>query len=310
MAAKYEPLARLLTASHPQPVTLTFDAVDRLIGGLPPSARGYREWWGNRSNPAGGQSAAWIDEGYLVERVRLGVDVTFVVAAGPRPVRVPRAPAQAKSRLRPILDGIDQLTEVLRRAGYPSIVAAVAEHSVFLHPETVAQAKGAAIFATVRWMGHVGEFEDLPDGRRVMLDDNLSPTVAFTYAANLAAGRDVQFNHVWPSSKNPDAYTALWNLFATPAFLAKPTDTAKHPEVRDALRFRAFDLYGRHPADQPDPVEPAGYRDLTWAAHPALVPDLEAVFRTRLRSTPKSRPAIACRKIGWLFSGWKPDPAI
>src|SRR5450759_3912887 len=150
MAAKYEPLARLLTASHPQPVTLSFDAVDRLIGGLPPSARGYREWWGNRSNPAGGQSAAWIDEGYLVERVRLGVDVTFVVAAGPRPVRVPRAPAQAKSRLRPILDGIDQLTEVLRRAGYPSIVAAVAEHSVFLHPETVAQAKGAAIFATVR----------------------------------------------------------------------------------------------------------------------------------------------------------------
>lgn len=159
-------------------------------------------------------------------------------------------------------------------------------------------------------MGHVGEFDELPDGRRVMLDDNLSPTVAFTYAANLAAGRDIQFNHVWPSSKNPDAYTALWNLFATPAFLAKPTDTAKHPEVRDALRFHAFDLYGRRPADQPDPVEPTGYRDLTWAAHPDPVPDLEEVFRGHLRSTPKSRPAIAGREIGWLFSDWKPDPTI
>jgi hypothetical protein len=95
MVTKYEPLARLLAGSHPTPVTLTFAAVDGLIGGLPPSARGYREWWGNRSNPAGGQSAAGIEAGYAVEQVRLGVDVTFVVANGPRPVRAPTQPRPA-----------------------------------------------------------------------------------------------------------------------------------------------------------------------------------------------------------------------
>jgi hypothetical protein len=59
-----------------------------------------------------------------------------------------------------------------------------------------------------------------------------------------------------------------------------------------------------------DPIEPDGYRDLTWAAHPDPVLDLEAMLRSRLRSTPKSRPGIACREIGWLFSDWEPDPAI
>ena len=34
-------------------------------------------------------------------------------------------------------------------------------------------------------------------------------------------GPDVQFNHVWSVSRDPDAYTALWHLCATPAFLAK-----------------------------------------------------------------------------------------
>ena len=301
MTAKYEPLTRLLAAARPLPVTITFTDLDALVGGLPPSARTYPQWWGNRHEPSG-QSSAWAEAGYVVAALRLGVDVTFEAGVV--------IPAGQHLDAKPILDGIDQLTEVLRRAGYPSIVAAVAEHSVFLHPGTVAQTGGLAVFPTIRRMGHVGEFDDLPDGRRVMLDDNLGPTVAFTYAANLPKGRDVQFNHVWPSSKDPDAYTALWNLFATPAFLAKPTDTGKHPEVRDALRFRAFDLYGRRPAGQADPLEPPGYRDLAWAPHPDPVPDLEAVFRSRLGSTPKSRPAIACRKIGWLFSGGKPDPTI
>lgn len=299
MPAKYEPLTRLLAAARPLPVTITFSDLDALVGGLPPSARTYPQWWGNRYEPAG-QSSAWAEAGYVVAALRLGVDVTF------EPGVV--TPAAQRQDAKPILDGVDQLTEVLSRAGYPSIVAAVAEHAVFLHPDTVAQTHGAAVFPTIRRMGHVGELTSLEDGRGVMLDDNLSPTVAFTYAANLPAGRDVQFNHVWQSSKDPDAYTALWNLFATPAFLAKPTDT--HAAVQDALRFHAFDLYGCHPAGQPDPIEPDGYRDLAWAPHPDPVPDLEAVFRTRLRSTPKSRPAIACRTIGWHFSGGKPDPTI
>ena len=43
-----------------------------------------------------------------------------------------------------------QLTAVLARAGYPSVVAAVAEHAVFLHPDTVRQAAGSALFPVIR----------------------------------------------------------------------------------------------------------------------------------------------------------------
>ena len=301
MTAKYEPLTRLLAAARQRPVTITFTDLDALVGGLPPSARAYPKWWGNRHDPSG-QSSAWAEAGYVVAAIRLGVDVTFEAGVV--------TPAAERREAAPILDGIDQLTEVLTRAGYPSIVAAVAEHSVFLHPDTVAQARGLAVFPTSGGWASVGEFDTLPDGRRVMLDDNLSPTVAFTYATNLAKGRDVQFNHVWPSSKDPDAYTALWNLFATPAFLAKPTDTGKHPAVRDALRFRAFDLYRQHPAGQPDPLEPPGYRDLVWAAHPDPVPDLEALYAPACARRPRAGPRSPAGTLGWLFSGGKPDSTI
>lgn len=49
-----------------------------------------------------------------------------------------------------ILDGVDNLHSVLVRAGYSSVVAAVAEHTVFLHPATVAQTNGMALFPTIR----------------------------------------------------------------------------------------------------------------------------------------------------------------
>src|SRR5262245_27146245 len=55
-------------------------------------------------------------------------------------------------------------------------------------------------------------------------------------------GPDVQYNHVWNDSANPDAYTALWNVCATPAFLAKTTDGSNHPDVVAALRYRAWEL--------------------------------------------------------------------
>jgi len=40
------------------------------------------------------------------------------------------------------VDGVAQLTAILARAGYPSVVAAVAEHTLFLHPETVGGCPG------------------------------------------------------------------------------------------------------------------------------------------------------------------------
>jgi hypothetical protein len=184
---------------------------------------------------------------------------------------------------------------------------------VFLHPATVAQTGGSALFPTIRLrdMSERGRIE-VVDGERVLLDDNTSPTDAFLWAAGISRGRyrDVQFNHVWNVARDRTAYTALWNLCATPAFLAKTTDGKSHPEVTAALRFHAYDLYGALPLGESGPAKPRGYEELCWAPSPEPVRDLAQVLRQRLRGSPRSRTARACREIGWLFSGWEPDPTV
>jgi hypothetical protein len=164
-----------------------------------------------------------------------------------------------------VLDGVEQLTTLLvSKAGYASVVAAVAAHTVFLHPATVAQTDGEALFPTIRVrnMSDRGAVTVVND-RRVLLDDNTSPTDAFLWATGIRRGgyRDIQFNHVWNASRDPDAYTALWNLCATPAFLAKTTDGSDYPEVTAALRYRAYELFKALPTGVPIPPPAAGVRE-------------------------------------------------
>jgi len=222
---------------------------------------------------------------------------------------VPRITGGPKAKL--VLDGITQLTEVLALAGY-TVIEAVAKYTVFLDPVTVAQTAGRALFPIIRdiAMENRGTIVTDFDGQLVLRDDNTSATNAFLWSGQLRKGPDVQFNHVWNDSRNRDAYTALWNLCATPAFLAKTTDGANHPEVVAALRFHAWALYGTLPGSASIPAKPPGYERLVWAPYPAAVTGLEAVLRARLRANPKSRAAKACREIGWLFSDWKPDRAL
>jgi hypothetical protein len=281
--------------------------IDRLVGGLPLSARRERTWWANTWRHP--QAQSWLSAGFSVPAVDLnGATVRFVPGSPPRPT----SPVTRQTRSptgRVILDGVHQLEELLRRAGYQSVVAAVAERAVFLHPDTVRQTSGQAVFPTIRDMLHRGTFDTMADGRHVLRDDNTSPTLAFLWAAGRTKGPDVQYNHVWNDSANPDAYTSLWNICATPAFLAKTTDGSNHPDVVAALRHRAWDLYGCHPNGQPEPRRPVGYDELVWAPHPPPVADLEAAVRGRLRKNPKT-PALAAQTIGWLHSAWQPDPII
>jgi hypothetical protein len=209
-----------------------------------------------------------------------------------------------------ILDGAQLLQRLLERAGYPSVAHAVAEHAVFLHPDTVAQTKGEPVFPIVRSAFYTprAQVVELPDGRRVWADDNGPPTWAFLWAARRKKGPDVQFNHVWTGGDAPKVYTALWNLCATPAFLAKTTDT--RPEVKALLRYHAYVLYRWLPTGEPEPAEPQGYSDLRWAPMPDAVPDLEAVYRLAMSSSPKNRATCAARQLGWLFSGWQPDASL
>ena len=190
----------------------------------------------------------------------------------------------------------------------------VAKYTVFLHPDTVKQTNGEALFriARTRDSARRGHIIDRPDGSKVMVDDNTSPTLAFKWAAQQERGPDIQFNHIYKGTNDPDLYTALWNICVTPAFLAKLTDVKRHADVVAALKRKSFDLYGYLPEGEPVPEPPDGYDRLEkkWREHPRPVPCLKSVLRDRLKRAPKSRPAKACREIGWYFSGWEPDHTL
>jgi hypothetical protein len=198
-----------------------------------------------------------------------------------------------------ILDGTAALDEFVRRARYPSIEAAVAHHTVFLDPATVAQTGGGALFPVIRNAARRGDI-DVVDGRKVMYCDNTSPTLAFLWAADRSNGPDIQFNHVWSRSSDPDCYTALWNLCCTPAFLAKTSDT--HGRIVELLRYHSYHLYGHKPLDAAAPTLPDGYESLEWAAMPPPAANLQQSLRLRMLNAPKARPTIAARRIGWLYS--------
>jgi hypothetical protein len=77
MRPKYEPLQRRLEeAPADEPVSLTFDEIGALIGGLPPSSSG-RTWWGNTTNESRSQAKSWLGAGRRVMEVRLGDTVVF-----------------------------------------------------------------------------------------------------------------------------------------------------------------------------------------------------------------------------------------
>jgi hypothetical protein len=247
---------------------------------------------------------------------------------------MPRQLWSSSALTEPALNGLKELEAVLVNTEYGSVVAAVAAHARFLHPEMVRQTAGSALFPIVRWQPkaepdlfrRVGTVDG---DREVVFDDNTSPRDAFLWAAGLPAYSsnrypDYVFTHIWDRdegdrgarkyARDPDAYTALWNVCATPAFLAKTTDTL--PEVREALRFHAYKHYGARPAAAPEPKEPNGYSKLPWRAWiPARAQQLEDMLRDRLNrkrlNVTNPHPAlVAAREIGWLFSGGKRDLTV
>ena len=146
---------------------------------------------------------------------------------------------------------------------------------------------------------------------RVMIDDNKGPTDAFTWVHGISKNQyqDVQFNHVWAESRDVDVYTNLANLCVLPAFLSKLSDA--HPKVRAMLQFRAFVLFdGWTPASQPSPVKPVGYDELVWADTLPAVPDVEQAYRRAMSTKQKDRTTKSVRELGWVFSGYQPDPTV
>jgi hypothetical protein len=75
---KYYPLYDHLRRSGPDELTLSFAAIEALLGErLPVTARTQRAWWSNRSQGAV-QATAWMGAGYHVEKIDLTAEqVTF-----------------------------------------------------------------------------------------------------------------------------------------------------------------------------------------------------------------------------------------
>ncbi|WP_052517584.1 hypothetical protein [Archangium violaceum] len=197
------------------------------------------------------------------------------------------------------LDGRSALEAVIASSQYRTVAQAIASLSLFSHPQTVHQTGGKAIFPAIRNRRRVGQIDE-HEGRRVLLDDNQSPTEAFLWANGLnRRGRDTQFNHVYDISLDADAYTALPNICMTPAFIAKLTDT--NEQVCRLLRYRSYHLYQWVPSGHIPPERPEEYEALEWAAPLPPVEDVRSMLINAMASKPKNRTVRAARELGWLF---------
>jgi len=77
---KYYPLGQYLKQSKNTNEILTYNQISSIIGDrLPPSAFKYREWWANEiiQNTRHTHCKQWLNAGWKVESVNLGVNVTF-----------------------------------------------------------------------------------------------------------------------------------------------------------------------------------------------------------------------------------------
>lgn len=69
--SKYSALRRQLERESGTSVEMTFEELDKIVGGLPASARRYSAWWSNESEGSHVQAHAWMDAGWRVGHVNL-----------------------------------------------------------------------------------------------------------------------------------------------------------------------------------------------------------------------------------------------
>lgn len=198
------------------------------------------------------------------------------------------------------LDGLKALTALIAKSPYKTLENAVAALTVFSHPKTVEQTGCKPFVRTVRSLARRAQIGEI-NGQQVGFDDNKSPTDAFLWCNGLKRPKDIQFNHVYPLSSDPESYTCLANICMGPAFLAKLSDT--HAGVRRMLEYRAFELYGWHPKSLETPMEPDGYRELAWAEPLPAVSNLSEKLAAIIAKRPKDRTVAFTQTLGWLFGG-------
>jgi hypothetical protein len=193
-------------------------------------------------------------------------------------------------------DGHAALCDLVRNSPYGTILQAVASLTLFSHPETVRQTGCRPVIRVIRNLAGRGQVAER-EGVKVGLDDNKAPTDVFLWCNSiLRRPSDVQFNHVYARSWDPESYACLANLCMTPSFLSKLTDT--DVEVRAALQYRAWDLYGWRPSDEKPPLKPEGYAALSWAPCLEPIKDVKATFYLFAQKRPRDRTTLLAKAVG------------
>lgn len=197
-------------------------------------------------------------------------------------------------------NGYRALESVINKT-YGSMSQAIASLTLFSHPETVAQTKNKALFRIIRSSAVVGRGY-VSKEKQVVMCDNTSPqnVILWTHSMKYKQFKDVQFNHIYSLSQEPEYYTSLANICVTPVFLAKLTDTNK--QVKLLLQYRVFDIYNFLPEGTEPPVKPLNYDALVWAPYLPAVKELAPIFERRMKKCGKNRISISAKEFGWLFS--------
>lgn len=140
--------------------------------------------------------------------------------------------------------------------------ALVAETGLWASPEvhrSLIEAGSAAWFPGVRRKRGAAENRgETVDG--VTFDDNTKANQAIKLAVGYHRKHLIGFEtcHIWPETcYDAECHTAIANLVLLPRALAGFSD--HDPAVSAALKFRAFELYGWHPAGAMPPERPSDY---------------------------------------------------
>ncbi len=88
--SRYAALTDHLSTLDADAITLSFDEIDELVGGLPPSARKHASWWANSNKPSG-QSRHWMSVGRRASPDMDQFLVTFRLAESSSPSKRERA---------------------------------------------------------------------------------------------------------------------------------------------------------------------------------------------------------------------------
>ncbi|MBL7543171.1 MAG: hypothetical protein JNL11_05110 [Bdellovibrionaceae bacterium] len=182
---------------------------------------------------------------------------------------------------------------------FSNLSSLIAKYTLFTHPNIVEQTKNENIFQIIRDLKNRGKISEY-NGIMLMACDNTGPQHAFEWANGGIKKTDIQINHIYALSKDVKSYTSLANLCATPAFLAKLTDT--DDEIKNLLRYRAFELYGYYIGSPP--TKPENYQNLVWHKFMQGPSNLEKFFLQRIDECPKSRTALSVKELGWFFNSY------